>query len=139
MPSQSRLSSLASSAQVVGGSVDYYTKFGTLPYGPASVEDFTDWPQITLKNIFGCPRDGPLAVVGAVVRRRRFERALEGGVAMHTDFSGKGSVETSLRMLSKAMQDLNFHVPNGWFQCWRANDNNSVCQAVWLDVMPSTF
>ena len=65
-----------------------------LQKGFATLEDLVNWPGELLQRIFG--KDEP----DAFLRRRRLEAALMHGLALHTDFSGKGSVELCLELLS---------------------------------------
>jgi hypothetical protein len=112
-----------SSSHIAGGTPDYYAQYSHLIPGPRNPEELSRCPRSLLLSLFGGSSND------AVLRRRRFERILEGGFVLHTDFSGKGSIETAIAMLCVDIKEMKFHIPDGWFRCWRANDTDQLCQA----------
>ena len=90
------------------------------PPGFQTIESLGNWPGEILGRFFGVAEDeasparahsshdAKLDHREAFLRRRRVEALLQRGVALHTDFSGKGSVETTLRSLDKAGKDTCF-------------------------------
>eukprot|EP00974_Lingulodinium_polyedra_P115315 11154829-Lingulodinium_polyedra.AAC.1 len=88
---------------VRGGSFEYYQamKDTGIREGFDSIARLAAWPKEELLAIFG--NDSP---PGATQRRRRFESILQYGMMLHTDFSGKGSVEQAMRMLAASAEDL---------------------------------
>jgi hypothetical protein len=68
-----------------------------------SLEELLEWPKHIFLALFG---DG---VKGSVARRRRFESVLGHGTVVHTDFSGKGSVEQAFRMMDVTVKDPNLN------------------------------
>jgi hypothetical protein len=82
---------------ITSGTFDYYRNQRGKPEGYASLSELADWPADLVVKMFSGP--------AGLIRRRRFENNLERGVVMHTDFSGKGSVETVMKILDKAAKD----------------------------------
>jgi hypothetical protein len=87
---------------VRGGTFDYFQQMQAagIPEGYKSITELAEWPREKLMAIFGA--DSPS---GASQRRSRFESVLQYGMMMHTDFTGKGSVEQTMRMLGVTMEE----------------------------------
>lgn len=94
-----------------GGSIDYLAKSSGLRSGPASVTEAGNWPVAYLEQL--------VADSGGDVRKRRFEGCLQHGVVMHTDFSGRASVEAAFELLNVATNEKDFHMPPDWFRSSR--------------------
>ena len=86
--------------------------------GFPTVESLEQWPTELLQRIFGIEQGDT-----GFHRRRRLEASLQYGLVLHTDFSGKGSVEQALRMFDVAGKDcspgseflgLVFQFPVSW-------------------------
>jgi ABC-type polysaccharide/polyol phosphate transport system ATPase subunit len=71
-----------------------------IPEGYKSITELAEWPREKLIAIFGAGSPS-----GASQRRRRFESVLQYGMMMHTDFTGKGSVEQAMRMLGVTAEE----------------------------------
>ncbi|CAE7282990.1 unnamed protein product [Symbiodinium sp. CCMP2592] len=82
--------------------------------GFATVESLEQWPTELLLRIFGKEQGDT-----GFRRRRRLEAALQHGLVLHTDFSGKGSVEQMLRMFDV---ERRVRLQDVWFRCFQAND-----------------
>ena len=87
---------------VRGGTFQYLQQMrdAGVPEGYKTIADLAERPMEKLLAIFG--EDSP---PGASPRRRRFESMLQYGMMLHTDFTGKGSVEQVMRMLGVAAED----------------------------------
>ena len=77
-----------------------------LGMGFDSAARLADWPRELIMRIFGSSRhSSEWDSRQAFLRRRRLEANLQHGLALHTDFSGKGSVEQVLHLLDLAGKD----------------------------------
>jgi hypothetical protein len=103
-PDESRRQQFAGKAGsgVRGGSFEYFQQMQAagIPEGYKSITELAEWPREKLIAIFGAGSPS-----GASQRRRRFESVLQYGMMMHTDFTGKGSVEQAMRMLGVTMEE----------------------------------
>jgi hypothetical protein len=103
-PDESRQQQFAGKAGsgVRGGTFGYFQQMQAagIPEGYKSITELAEWPREKLMAIFGA--DSPS---GASQRRSRFESVLQYGMMMHTDFTGKGSVEQAMRMLGVTMEE----------------------------------
>ena len=79
-----------------------------------TAESLGSWPSTILARLFSAPvedarfesfPDDELTVRGAFLRRRRLEALLQDGLVLHTNFSGKGSVETCFAIFDKVGKD----------------------------------
>lgn len=109
---------------VIGGTSDYFAAMHGRPNGPQTIEELSRWPATLLEKA--------LSGDDGVQKRRRLETALQCGLVLHTDFSGKASVEVSLRMLGVAAARAGLHLPEEWLQLWRNADNDRTCQRILL-------
>jgi len=80
-----------------GGTVQYLTASEHLPAGPRSVQELANWPDMVVSKLLDTRH------AGHKDRLLRLRENCEPGLALHTDFSGKGCFETSMRMLLKAL------------------------------------
>ena len=75
-----------------------------------TLESLGQWPTEILARFF-CSEQADADDASqqhareAFLRRRRVEALVQQGLVLHTDFSGKGSVETVLRIMDKAGKD----------------------------------
>ena len=69
--------------------------------GFETLESLDKWPTEFLRRIYG-GGDSSDAHVMSFLCRRRMEALLQHGLVLHTDFSGKGSVEMAFRILDIA-------------------------------------
>ena len=84
------------------------------PKGFPTVESLEQWPTELLQRIFGKEQGD-----AGFRRRRRLEASLQHGLALHTDSSGKGSVEQMLRMFDVAAKDCSPKGPGKfWVLCF---------------------
>ena len=79
---------------------------GPVLRGFQTAESLGCWPTEILGTLFGTVSEDDLEVRKAFLRRRRTEALLQDGVVLHTDYSGKGSVEAALRILDIAGKDM---------------------------------
>lgn len=86
----------------IGGSFEYYACMEGMPKGPQTLPELASYPKQLFKQIFS-KEDG------SSMRRRRFEALIQHGVMLHTDFTGKGSVETTFRIMEWASKDGGGH------------------------------
>ena len=86
-------------ANIVGGTFDYFTATDGMPSGYTCVTELAEYPRGLFLALFGAD------VRGSAPRRRRFESLLSHGLVLHTDFSGKGTVEQAFRMIDLLSKD----------------------------------
>ena len=72
--------------------------------GFETLESLDKWPTELLRRIFGGGGSSDSKVM-SFLYRRRLEALLQHGLVLHTDFSGKGSVEMAFRLLDIAGKD----------------------------------
>lgn len=121
-----------SSSKCRGGTIDYMVAHGNLPKGPHTLEDLIDWPSTLLRMV--ATGQG----VEGVLRKRRVEAALQTGLAMHSDFSGRGSPEIATAMLGAAAHGLGWHIPgpssHKWLMSWCTCDRGEAQQRFLLSL-----
>lgn len=91
---------------VRGGSIDYLCCNSELPVGPTTVEEAADWPCSLLKSLMSGPQGH--------LRKRRLEAVWQDGLVLHSDFSGRGSVEVGHNMVASAAISLGMHLPHSF-------------------------
>jgi hypothetical protein len=84
---------------IVGGTFEYFAATEGIPSGYTSITELAEYPKSLFLALFGAD------VAGSAPRRRRFESLLSHGLVLHTDFSGKGTVEQSFRMIDVTAKD----------------------------------
>ena len=92
--------------RLVGGSLDYMAA-ANRPLGPQSFIELGSWPSDYLKWVVQSRR-----------RRARFLSTIQNRLVLHTQYSGKGSVEMCYKLLGIAMKEHNLPVPEPWFHSW---------------------
>lgn len=91
--------------------------------GPMCAQELADWPMGLAQAILGGE------VAGGALRRARLESLMQGGVVLHSDFSGVQGPETLLRMQVQALRQCGLDLP-GAITVWRACDNDPLCQRI---------
>ena len=97
-----------------GGLSDYVQRVSSLPPRLVfkSVQDFARWPQILVHRVLDVD----------IKAGQRLQSLLQAGSVVHTDYSGCGGAETSMRMLELVL------LPRRPLKIHRSCDNNKKCQ-----------
>ena len=131
MPPHSTLHMAPAASQSASASLDYAIASSNSPAGPASLEELLCWPGRVVETIM-CRH--PLQDTGKFIQRtRRLQRALEAGVIVSSDYSGKQSSEFAVLALQVHLKQR-LQTPPRIFHCFRACDHSSVC----LDLIAQT-
>lgn len=111
------------------GSIGYLASSASLPQGPHTAFEFSQWPISVVRKLFG---DNTSA---AFLRACRFEALVRSGHMLHTDFSGQGCVEQGYKMIGVAckhtrLTGVDLTLPDPWTKSYRSCDNNRTCQSI---------
>lgn len=112
---------------------DHKQLTSTWPDGPATLEEFADWPGGQVRRLLGGPGGSDEA---ASLRRRRLEALLCSGSVVHSDYSGMQGPEVMMRMQHKALSEVGVELPplggrasagGRFLTSWRACDRDPLC------------
>ena len=108
-----------------GGLSDYVQRVSSLPRRLVfdSVQDFARWPQILVHRVLDVD----------TLAGQRLQSLLQAGSVAHTDYSGCGGAETSMRMLELVLPGCGISLPRRSLKIHRSCDNNKKCQEILLD------
>ena len=96
------------------GSVDYSSAKANVSKGPSDLRELSMWPEQILSDVMSHP--------GGCLRRRRLEDFLSNGIIMHSDFTGKGSVEATFKILGKVAKAC-IDETRAWSPCCFVSDH----------------
>ena len=105
-----------------GGSSDYHAAGLGLKAGPSTLEDFSAWPTIMVKDFLSMPNGS--------ARLSRVAAFVEKGLIVHSDCSGKCTPEAALEMMDVALQQNGIVLPEEWMIPWRTCDASDLCLEV---------
>ena len=113
-------------SNLLGGSFAYHEKVkeAGFPYGFKNIEEYARWPHWLVEQAL----KGPLATA----RKRRLEALFSPGVAMHTDCTGRMSIETVFRMMGVSLEHAGLTMMPDWFAPWRGCDIDTTCRDMML-------
>ncbi len=112
---------------VVGGTFAYHARVSELGqrYGPSSIAEYAAWPVSYMATLLG---EGERRAV----RVSRFSLLFHAGIAMHSDCSGRMSVEVMFAMMGEALGAHGVRVPPHFITPWRGADYLSLAQQIML-------
>ena len=105
-----------------GGSSDYHAAGLGLKAGPSTLEDFSAWPTIMVKDFLSMPNGS--------ARLSRVAAFVEKGLIAHSDCSGKCTPEVALEMMDVALQQNGIVLLEEWMVPWRTCDASDLCLEV---------
>ena len=113
-------------SQQGAGTLGYLLRTADLRDGPQDIEELADWPELLWK----CVRQRR----DSQVLHERVKSMMAAGIVLHSECSGKLSLETALKML---FLDRNIEIAgstdvNTGIFTWKACDTSSLCQRVAL-------
>ena len=76
------------------GSIDWLDAHSDLPPGPATIPELLSWPDASLQAMFATFPDTRAMLRGHL---------LQGGVCLHTQYTGKGTAESAFTKIGEAL------------------------------------
>jgi hypothetical protein len=112
--------------QITGGTFAYHQKVKEtgLGYGFGTVAEYAEWPHWLVQQATQGPEGR--------ARKARIEALLAAGIAMHTDCTGRMSIETAFRMMGVSLEHAGVKMVPGWFAAWRGCDVDPLCREMML-------